>query len=220
MAESGFLFRTVDGGDGPRRTVLYVPRGLDRSVPAPCIVFLHGSGECGTDGLRQLAQGLAPAMVAAPEAWPFVAVFPQLETSEIQWADREGLVLAALADARGECAIDPDRIYLTGLSRGGAGTWAIAARHPGVFAAAAPICGYGDPATVAAPLAAMPIWAFHGLADDVVKPEKTTAIVEAIRAAGGTPKMTLYPGVDHGSWDRAYRTEGLGEWFLAHRRAR
>jgi predicted peptidase len=124
------------------------------------------------------------------------------------------------------------------MSQGGHGTWVLGARHPRLWAALVPVCGYGDagfddpsarlppgvfvgPADeLAAPLAAMPVWAFHGEADTIVPVTQTEELVAALRARGGEPKVTLYPGVEHDAWDRAYREEELPRWLLAQRRAR
>jgi predicted peptidase len=129
----------------------------------------------------------------------------------------EELLLAILEAARKEYSIDETRLYLTGLSMGGFGTWRLGAKHPKLFAALAPICGGGDPSEAAA-LKDLPIWAFHGDQDKAVPHALSVRMVEAVKAAGGTPKLTIYPGVGHNSWDKAYREENLAEWFLQHRR--
>lgn len=216
--------------------VTYVPRDYDASKPWPCIVFLHGMGESGTDGLKQAAQGLGQAIQWNQAAWPFIVIMPQKPDANKQWESYDVAVMAILADARKTYNIDPDRIYLTGLSQGGHGTWELGARHAEVWAAIAPICGYGafgsdrqpDPAAaeaIAARVAKLPIWAFHGEADNVVVPAHTCIIEEALKKAGATDaKFSYYPGVNHNSWDRAYREEkdmgGLAAWLLTKRRAR
>ncbi|MFN9041975.1 MAG: dienelactone hydrolase family protein, partial [Planctomyces sp.] len=98
---------------------------------------------------------------------------------------------------------DPQRIYVTGLSMGGFGTWELITRKPELFAAAAPICGGGDPAKAAA-CSSLPIWVFHGDRDTVVRPELSRNMVEALKKAGGMPKYTEYPGVGHDSWTATY----------------
>lgn len=221
--ERGVLFREITINGELRRYAVLVPRDYDGATASPAIVFLHGSGEVGTDGSRQLLVGLAPAMLADPERWPAIAIFPQLRQdadNSRHWRDDEAVVMAMLEATRREWNIDASRIYLTGLSRGGAGSWFLASRHPDVFAAVVPICGYGDPAEVAVPLVSMPIWTFHGERDDVVTPDKTRAIVDAIVAAGGTPNATFLPEANHNAWDPAYRDPALPEWLFAQRRAR
>ena len=127
---------------------VWLPPGYDRSRAWPCIVFLNGSGECGTDGLKQTWQGLGPALLAHPERWPFVAVLPQKPGADEEWEEREDLVFAALKVVQKSCNIDPERIALAGISQGGHGTWMIGARHPGVWSCLAPVCGYGRARTV------------------------------------------------------------------------
>jgi predicted peptidase len=100
---------------------------------------------------------------------------------------------------------------------GGYATWALACKHPTMFAAAAPICGGGDPAE-AAKIKDLPIWNFHGDKDTAVPIAKSNEMIEALKTAGGTPKYTVYPGVGHNSWDKAYRDEKLWDWFLQFER--
>lgn len=220
----GLLFLSADIAGVSRHYALYIPREYDAGKPWPLVVFLNGSGECGTDGIRQAAVGLGPAILANPERWPCVVLFPQKPDQPSQWDAHDALVMALIESTRRELNIDPDRIMLTGLSQGGAGTWAIGANHPELFAALAPVCGYGDPDKVAARSATLPIWAFHGLRDDVVRPELTQRIVDAVKAAqaGGSrspePKLTLLPEANHNAWDPAYRNEELPRWLLAQRR--
>lgn len=224
---TGFLNKEITVAGSTYRYVVYVPRSLDASSPAPAIVFLHGSGECGTDGWLQVGQGLGAAIMHDPAAWPFIVVLPQKPERGKQWEDYDAAVMAMLDATRREYRIDSSRIYLTGLSQGGHGTWTLGANHPEVWAALAPICGYGSavhsgpptvPADVVERIKNLPIWAFHGEADHVVDPAHTTRIVAALRTAGADVKVTLYPGVDHNSWDKAYREEHLGAWLLSQRR--
>lgn len=241
--ERGVLFRTVHAEGGEHRYAVYVPRDLDPGRPAPAILFLNGRGECGTDGTRQLAVGLLPAVFLSPAEWPFVIVFPQKPTPQSTWADHEELAMACLAAASREFRLDPSRVYLTGLSQGGAGAWSIGSDHPGVFAAIAPVCGFavgaeaatggparfGDDAACAAiasrlAKARTPVWAFHGEKDDAVPVAQTRRLMAALEKAGWSSKedvrATYDPQAGHNCWDRAYRDEGLAAWFLEHRRGR
>jgi predicted peptidase len=231
--ETGVLFRDITVAGEARRYALYVPRDLDPAVPAPLILFLHGAGECGTDGQRQAAVGLGPAALLDPKGWPAIIAMPQKIDVNKEWVVDSALVFAVIDETKRERKIDPGRVYLTGLSQGGAGTWAIAAKNPGVFAAIAPVCGYvskgrkrldfgdaADAAALAPGLAGVPIWAFHGEKDSVVPADQTRLLVDAAKAAGADVKLTLYPELDHNSWDRAYRGEQLGEWLLSHRLGR
>jgi predicted peptidase len=127
------------------------------------------------------------------------------------------MVMAVLDKTRKEYKLDDSRLYLTGLSQGGHGTWAIGARHPDLFAAIAPICGYGDK-SLAEKLGKMPVWSFHGDADTTVPLERSVEMDQWLKEAGTSPKLTVYPGVGHNSWDKAYREEDIGAWFLEHRK--
>lgn len=209
------------------RVALCIPAEYDPSRSWPLVVFLHGSGECGTDGVRQTEVGLGPAMLARPEHWPCLALMPQKPSESEEWEEHEDLVLAAIADVQASHNVDPDRIALTGLSQGGHGAWVIGARHPELFSCLAPICGYGRARTIAPRVARLPVWAFHGLRDDVVDPEESTAIIQEIRrrrqAAGLDPagaRLTLYPDAGHNSWDAAFAEPELPGWLLGQSRAR
>jgi len=128
------------------------------------------------------------------------------------------LALAALLDEiEGSYAVDPNRIYVTGLSMGGIGTWHLATAYPQRFAAIAPICGYGNPSTVCA-IRHLPVWAFHGADDEMVPLERGQATVDALRACGGNVMFTVYPGVGHDSWTQTYANPQLYTWLLQQRR--
>jgi predicted peptidase len=131
------------------------------------------------------------------------------------WPVLEPDLLRLLDDTVAALPIDPTRVYLTGLSMGGFGSWDLGSRHPERFAAVAPICGWGDPKTVVA-LAHTPVWAFHGLKDERIPPSRTISLVEALRAAGGDVKLTTFPDAGHNCWERVYSGEDLYQWFLAH----
>lgn len=223
---TGVLFRDANINGTNRRYAIYVPRDYTPDKAWPCIVFLNGRGECGTDGTRQLAVGLMPAILAEPTRWPAIVVFPQKPDQQSQWADHDEMVMAILERTRLEFNIDANRRYLTGLSQGGAGTWAIGAKHADVWAAIAPVCGYGESATLAPSLASTTIWAFHGMKDDIVKPEQTIAIIDAIKTEqarvgkGTEPKATYFPDANHNAWDPAYRNADLPTWLFEQRRSR
>jgi poly(3-hydroxybutyrate) depolymerase len=223
---SGFLGKSIRHGERERRYVCYVPEGERPAAGWPLVVFLHGMGECGDDGWLQTEVGLGSAIRRAPQRWPAVVLFPQKPDKPSQWVDHEAMVLAMVAQTERELPIDGNRRVLTGLSQGGAGAWAIGARTRAMWQAFAPVCGYGEPDTVAAGLAGAPVWAFHGDADRVVAAAHSTKLVAAVAAAGAAqkaaiaPLLTLYPGVGHNSWDKAYRDEALAEWLLAAPAAR
>jgi predicted peptidase len=148
-----------------------------------------------------------------------LVVFPQ--SSEVTWSAGSNDARRALTILQAVCrayAIDEDRIYLTGLSMGGAGTWGLAKANPGRWAALIPVCGFGNPEW-GAELAHIPCWCFHGAADEVVPVERSREMVEAIKGAGGIIRYTEYPDMGHNSWDRAYETDELYDWLLQQRRS-
>lgn len=214
----GMVERTITVQGATHAYAVWVPPGVDLRRPVPLIVFLHGKGECGTDGLKQTAVGIGPALTGSPGRWPAIVLLPQKPDFEKQWEEFDPMVTAQIEALRAEFHIDPARTVITGLSQGGHGTWTLGALHPDRWAALVPICGYGDPEVIAPKVAAMPVWAFHGGKDDVVPPQQTQAIVDALRRAGGSPKFTLYPDANHNSWDRAYGEPELPAWLFAQRR--
>jgi predicted peptidase len=216
---TGFLFRSIEAQGREYRYAIFVPRDYSPEKKWPVILYLHGMGESGTDGQRQLAIGLPSAILLNAQEWPFIVVAPQKPNRESQWGEHAEAAFAMLELAEKEYSIDTSRRYLTGLSQGGAGTWALAARKPELWTAIAPVCGYGDPEAVAPKIKDIPTWAFHGEADPVVKVSQTTRMIEKLEEVGGKPKVSLYPNVTHNSWDKAYREEGLGKWFLSHQRS-
>lgn len=227
--ETGFLNAVARMGDQSMPYVVYVPRDYVAEKQWPVILFLHGAGERGDNGLAQTGTGIGTAIRRNPERFPCLVVMPQCPNGR-GWGARIGnlvdespetaqLALAALDATMKRYRCDPDRVYLTGLSLGGFGSWYIAAKNPQRFAAVIPVCGGGDPAQMAGPLKDLPIWAFHGDQDQAVLPARSREMVEAIKAAGGTKvKYTEYPGVGHNSWDRAYGDAEVIAWLLAQRR--
>ena len=209
---TGFVDKVVRLGDEAYRYQVYVPAGYDGGKPWPVMVFLNGKGECGRDGKKQSSVGLGTAIRREPDRWPFVVVFPQKPDSETQWGDHQDLVLATLAATEDEYAIDSERRVLTGLSQGGSGSWQIGSARAEMWRAVAPICGYRAGAWKVAALAETPVWAFHGDADGIVPLRSSRELCEELQEAGGAPRLTVYPGVRHNSWDRAYRDSPLAEW--------
>ena len=216
------VFREVHVKHEVHRFAVWLPPGHHASRTWPAIVFLHGSGECGTDGERPTRVGLGLAVEAHPERWPFVVVFPQKPLEEEEWEERDAMVLAELASAEREFRIDRRHVALAGMSQGGHGTWIIGARHPGRWSCLIPICGHGRALTVAPRVAKLPVWAFHGLKDDVVDPDDSKAIVTEIRRERervgldpGGARLTIYPNANHDSWDAALSEPELPSWILA-----
>ena len=187
----------------------------DRRTRWPLVVFLHGLGERGPDLNAVKRHGL-PRLAEDGEKFPFILVSPQCP-ADSWW--NTAAIDAFVAKICTQLRVDPDRVYLTGLSLGGYGTWTTACFNPARYAAIAPICGGGE-VRHAAQLRHVPVWAFHGAKDRVVRPARSQAMVKAVRAAGGSAKLTVFPRVEHNSWDPAYANAELLAWLLAQRRAR
>lgn len=199
----------------------------------PLVVFLHGAGERGDDNLAQLIHGAPefakeerrreyPAYVLIPQCptdKKWVEVDWKLESSRMPEQPSETLAMVkALVDTMVESAgIEETKIYITGLSMGGYGTWDAIARYENFFAAAAPICGGGDP-TTAKKYVDLPIWCFHGLNDSVVPPKRSQEMIAALKALGGNPKFTEYPEAKHDSWTKTYANPAFYEWMFAQER--
>lgn len=179
----------------------------------PLILFLHGAGERGNNLEKVKTQGL-PKYLKDRKDFPFVVAYPQCPSytywdipSLNKWLDE------VLTKVR----VDESRIYLTGISMGGYGTWHWAAHHPEKFAAIMPVCGGGD-VSKANRLANMPIWAFHGAKDDIVPLSETLEIAEAVKAAGGKVELTIYPDLYHDSWTITYDNAKIYDWLLTHKK--
>ena len=228
---AGFISKTIDVDGIGYKYVVYAPSEYhpqSRQKAWPTIMSLHGSGECGTDGLKQIAVGLGPSIMHDRDRWPFLVIFPQKPDRSKQWEDYDKVVMAMLDAEKKQYPIDPERTYLTGLSQGGHGTWTIGANHPDVWAAIAPVCAYvkrngttSEVGDLVPKLSSLPVWAFHGAKDDVVLPAETTTMIDALKAAKPAfePKMTIYPDANHNSWDKAYAEPELPSWFLSHAKA-
>ena len=195
---------------------LYLPkRYAESKEKLPLIIFLHGSSRRGHDIELVKANGLPPVLDGKDD-FEFIVASPQALPNypwQVSW--RPDDIALLLDHLLASYRIDPDRVYLTGLSMGGYGTWAGIAAHPDRFAAAAPICGGGDPES-AKTIGDLPIRAFHGDADEVVPVERSLEMVAAVNAVGGNAKLTLYPQVGHDSHTRTYADPGLYRWFLTH----
>ncbi len=197
------------------------------------ILFLHGSGERGSDGMDETQVGLPNAIRSHPERWPFVVVMPQDPYYHHYWTDPDIMAMAVGAfDAEvKEFNGDPQREYLTGLSLGGYGTWEIAKDYPNKFAAIAPVSGgifwsYRPgrwkeqdelPHDYVRAIGKTPVWMFHGLLDPVVVPKQSEIMYQALAANGGDVRLWEFEGWHHNAWDKAYTDPALPLWFLAHR---
>lgn len=217
-AETGFIDKVHKDADGKEaKYVVFIPQDYKGDKEYPVILFLHGAGETGTDGKKQAQTGLGNAIRKNEKNFGFITIFPQ--SQDRNWragskdADRALKILEATMK---EYKTDSKRVYLTGLSMGGYGTWSLAAAYPTKWAAIAPVCGGGDP-KAAEKFKDLPCWCFHGDADKAVAVEKSREMIEALKKAGGKPEYTEYPGVAHNSWDKAYGTAELYTWFLKHK---
>jgi pimeloyl-ACP methyl ester carboxylesterase len=216
----GFHLKTIKTAQGERKYTVFLPTGYDGKKAYPVVLFLHGAGERGDDGVRSAQVGLGAAINQDPEAYPFIALFPQARMQQ-GWAaetDNARDALAILDEAVKTYRCDTSRIALTGLSMGGAGSWSVAAAHPERFSAVVTICGRGKPEWAEA-LKKLPIWCVVGDADRTETVLNAREMAAALRAAGGRPNETEYRSVPHNSWDRAYSDPVIVHWMLAHTRA-
>ena len=198
------------------RFLLYLPAAFDPSgrTRYPLLIFLHGSGESGEDLEKVKVHG-PPKLVASKPDFPFIVASPQAR-NHIERFDPATLD-AMLDELLEQLPVDPDRIYLTGLSMGGIWTYGWAIRHPERFAAIAPVCGLWDPGD-ACRLKDVPVWAFHGAQDPVVPLDGDQAMIDAIKACGGDARLTVYLYTGHDSWNQAYADPELYQWLLQQRR--
>lgn len=207
---------TTDASGRTHRLLLYLP---DEAAKAgnlkkfPLLLFLHGSGERGDDIAKVKIHG-PPKLIDQGRDLPFIVASPQLAEGQTWDAQSLAGLLDKLLE---ETPADPDRVYVTGLSLGGHGTWALAAAHGERIAAIAPVSGAGAPATADA-IKEMPIWSFHGALDDVVAPGQNILMVETVNKSGGAARLTVYPDLGHDAWTRTYENPELYDWLLTHRR--
>lgn len=214
---------------------LMSPPDVEPGQKYPLVVFLHGAGERGDENERQLFY--FPTQMAQPQwrnRFPCYVLAPQCRAEskwvEVDWSEPEShgmprdpgeqmqAVIKMLKKTMEEESVDDSRVYLTGLSMGGYGTWDLAIRHPDTFAAIAPICGGADNSKVGK-LKDLPVWVAHGDADKAVPVKRSRLAVEALRTAGGNPIYVELPGVGHNSWTPSYSdTDGLVPWMFRQRR--
>jgi predicted esterase len=194
------------------RYLSFLPTGYEAGTATyPLLLFLHGSGERGLDIEEVRKHG--PHRYLLTHDNPFIIIEPQCDPG--QWWHACS-VIDLLDEICTKYRVDRERLYLTGLSMGGFGTWATAGEFPERFAAMVPICGRGDPSE-ALRMKDLPIWAFHGAKDPVVPVKDTQDMVEALRAIGGRVAVTIFPEAQHDSWTEAYNTPALYEWLLKQR---
>ena len=194
---------------------VYLPSGFDKSKKFPMIVFLHGAGERG-NGKDELplvnVNGLSKYASEGMEI-PAILLCPQCP-KDITWNNIVFELKSLIDETADEYGADKDRISLTGLSMGGFGTWEMGMSFPNFFSALAPVCG-GGLEWRAGLIGKTPVWAFHGDKDDVVPPERSYEMVDAVKfRGGGKPRLTIFHGVGHASWDDAYLTTKVIEWLI------
>jgi len=228
---TGFLDRTLTIQGNEYKYQVFVPADWTTKNKWPVILFLHGAGERGDDGLIQTEVGIGTAIRRYRSRFPAVIVMPQCR-KDVWWTDpaMADMAMKALELSQKEFRGDPQRTYLTGLSMGGYGTWYLAANHPGKFAAIAPICGgilrpddsRKQPAEDTRPyteaaqkVGKTPVWIFHGGDDPVVPVAESQRMAEAIKAVGAEVHYTEYPGVGHNSWEKAYAEPDFTTWLLS-----
>ena len=214
---AGFHLRTLKAADGERKYSLFLPDGYDANKEYPLILFLHGAGERGDDGVRQTQAGIGPIIAGRSKDFPFIVVFPQARKTWASDSDDAKGAFAALDEVLANHKVDRSRMYLTGLSMGGFGSWRNAAAHPDLFAAVVPICGFSE-LDVVPKVKHLPIWTFVGDADSDRLLKSTRQLVDGLKEAGASPISVEYRGVGHNSWDRAYSDPRLVAWLLEHQR--
>jgi predicted peptidase len=234
--QTGFLDRVVAHQGVRYPYQVYVPVNYDASRAWPVVLFLHGAGERGDDGLLQTVIGIGPAIRANPERYRAIVVMPQAPRDTFWGGPPGDAAMAALERTCAEFNADSDRIYLTGLSMGGHGSWMLGYHHKDRFAALLVVCGFvGDrptrPSTVpsgagtpyermAARLHDVPIWIVHGEADAAVPVDESRKMAAALRALGAPVHYTELPGTNHDAWTPTYGSESIVRWLFEQRRGR
>jgi len=216
---------------------LLKPEGYDKDGKDryPLVVFLHGTVGRGTDNTKQLRSGVEefakeavrkkhPCFLAVPQCppdkmWVNLGLFDGRRNLPLAKSPTEpaAMVLDLIDALCKEYRVDTDRIYLTGISMGGYGTWDLISRRPELFAAAIPVCGGGDTAQ-AEKLVRLPIWIFHGEKDPLVPLERPRDMIAAIKKAGGKPEFTEHKGVGHDAWTATYQNDKVFDWLFEQKK--
>ncbi len=194
--------------------LMYLPKDYQKTKDKyPLLIFLHGSGERGSN-IELVKKNGVPKLIEDGKDFPFIVVSPQCPDGS--WWNSQ-VINEMLNTIIAENRVDESRIYITGLSMGGYGTWEMITTFPQRFAAAAPICGGGNP-TLARFSHGTPVWAFHGGKDEVVPMKQSLDMIEVLQSVGDDVKLTVYPEAGHDSWTEAYNNPKLYEWFLSHKK--
>ncbi len=220
QAANGFVSRTIVRPDGSKaKFVVFVPHHAKPGGLLPTILFLHGAGNIGNDGAAQISGGLALAIRKQEPTFPFLVVFPQAESGSWLPTSSDGqLALEMLNLVQQEYPVDRDRLYLTGYSMGGEGTWSLAASDPQRWAAIVPICP-GRNQKLIPKLIDIPCWCFQGDADSPELVQNTRVMMQELKRAGGRPIYHEWSGVGHHCWDATYSLAELYDWLLVQRRS-
>jgi predicted peptidase len=232
-----FLERESHLGAHTYKYRVWLPHHFTKLHQWPIVLYLHGSSGSGSDNLSQINEGLAPAVERFGERYKAIVIFPQCEAGQEWYGEMELMAMVELDAAVREFHGDRRRIYLTGVSMGGAGVWYMA-RHNRTFAAVVPVAGEvarraddpfpSDPppdiarivgapdpyATLAEKIGQTPVWAFHGAKDDVVPVSESRSMIAALRKAGNNARYTEFPNAGHNVWDAAYADAGMVHWML------
>ena len=198
--------------------LIHLPKNYKKEAnPFPLMVFLHGAGERGDD-LEKVKMWGPPKLAEKDENFPYIMISPQCPEgdwwSSLTQIENLYTLITTISD---KYNVDKTRVYLTGLSMGGYGTWALACEYPELFAAIAPICGGGQP-RLTRKITEIPTWVFHGAKDEVVPISESKEMVEALENYGGTVNFTVFPNATHNSWSQAYNETDLLKWFLYHKK--
>ena len=238
--QTGFLDRRVSVAGQPHHYQVFVPFTYTPSQRWPVLLFLHGAGERGDDGLLPTQVGLGAAVRLNAARFPAIIIFPQVPAESAWTGTSAQVAIAALDQVSREFQIDSDRVYLTGLSMGGNGVWYLAYRYPSRFAALVPICGFVTPFfsttrpfapvvpadsgppfdALARQLRRVPTWVVHGEIDGAVPVEQSRQAAAALKAVGAPVQYFEVLGTNHNVWDAAYGSPALVSWLFAQRRAR
>lgn len=210
---TGIHTRSLEFDGQVENYAVYLPKTWDGISLLPTILYLHGWGECGTDGLRQLYIGLGRALLNHCDRWPCIIVAPQKREHDAEWLDQRHWLNEMLNIVQTAYPVDLGRCAMTGLSQGGRGTLRLADQLLWSFRALAPVCPKADPAECVEKCSGVPVWLFHGDLDEVHAVSESIGIAEALQRASSPVKLTRYAEVAHNAWDPAYETEALAEFL-------
>lgn len=195
--------------------LLYLPEDYEKAEKEyPLVLFLHGAGERGNE-IELVKRNGPPKLIEEGKNFPFILVSPQCP-EQTRWNYQTQSLIALLDEIESKYHVDKNRIYVTGLSMGGQGTWSLALTQPNRFAAIAPICGWTDTWEVCK-INHLPVWVFHGAKDNVVPVSESQQMFDALKQCGAENiKLTIYPEANHDAWTETYNNPELYNWLLSH----